>query len=102
MKEQFSLFDFDDEIPEAEPKNTPAIKETETEKKFFVSCGLLSEKIFYSEKKPPLTNEYREKEIIIFLTDKINLPAWKAEEFLNAVKKDGEKIYSEYDGYSIF
>lgn len=34
MKEQFSLFDFDDEIPEAEPKNTPAIKETETEKNF--------------------------------------------------------------------
>lgn len=30
------------------------------------------------------------------------MTAWKAEEFLNAVKKDGEKIYSEYDGYSIF
>ena len=29
-------------------------------------------------------------------------PTEVAEEFLNAVKKDGEKIYSEYDGYSIF
>ena len=101
MSEQFSLFDFD-ETRETETKNTPAIKETEKEKKFFVSCGLFSEKIFFSEKKPLLSNEYGEKEIIVFLTDKIKLTSIKAMEFLDEVKKVGEKIYSEYDGYSIF
>ena len=49
MSEQFSLFDFD-ETRETETKNTPAIKETEKEKKFFVSCGLFSEKIFFQKK----------------------------------------------------